>query len=152
MKTNIYFLIILIMLSSIACSAENELPESTIKVSKSDWISMEVDSIDGTKITISITYTGEFPGLYSDDYSLEVKKGETWFTLPYAIEIPNGGVAFSLVGIYLNQGNDNKWSTDFTDLYGNLPVGDYRIVKKIDILNNTGQPIVHYICAEFTIQ
>lgn len=77
-----------------------------------------------------------------------MKMDNTWYSLPYIKE----NVECSLVGMGLDPGGITQWNAYYTDLYGTLPTGNYRIIKDVSVGKGAGSYRNYYLGAEFTIE
>lgn len=120
--------------------------ESKLVLNESGDVNMTVESVVDTKITVHINYFADDAVIFGEDYLLEVKNGQKWYSLPVKADI-----MFTSIGYGLEKGNDLSWSTDFEILYGKLIPGHYRIIKSYRIEPQQENPKVYFISAEFSI-
>lgn len=143
-------LLILIYRDNINYKDSNDIipqrTESTLVLDDFSDVAMTIESIVDTKITVCINPSADEPVLFGEDYILEVKDGQKWYSLPVKDDI-----MFNSIGYGLKKGSSFQWSTDYEILYGKLPTGQYRIIKGFRIEQQQGSPREYYICAEFSI-
>lgn len=143
-------LLILIYRDNINYKDSNDIipqrTESTLVLDDFSDVAMTIESIVDTKITVCINTSADEPVLFGEDYILEVKDGQKWYSLPVKDDI-----MFNSIGYGLKKGSSFQWSTDYEILYGKLPTGQYRIIKGFRIEQQQGSPREYYICAKFSI-
>ncbi len=143
------FLLILIYRDNINYKDSNDIipqrTESTLVLDDFSDVAMTIESIVDTKITVCINTSADEPVLFGEDYILEVKDGQKWYSLPVKDDI-----MFNSIGYGLKKGSSFQWSTDYEILYGKS-TGQYRIIKGFRIEQQQGSPREYYICAEFSI-
>ncbi|HCD44687.1 MAG TPA: hypothetical protein DEQ64_13310 [Lachnoclostridium sp.] len=126
--------------------AATERSESSLVLEDFGGITMAVQSVEGTKITVHINYSADDPAIFGADYILEIKKGQRWYSLPV-----KDGIMFTSIGYQLKKGDSLPWSTDFEILYGKLSAGHYRIIKSFRIEPQQETSKEYFISAEFLI-
>jgi len=120
--------------------------ESKLVLNESGDVTMTVESVVDTKITVRINCFADDPAIFGEEYVLEVKNGQKWYSLPVKEDI-----MFTSIGYGLKKGNYLSWYTDFEILYGKLSPGHYRIIKSYRIEPQQENPKVYFISAEFSI-
>ncbi len=80
-------------------------------------------------------------------YTLQKLQNGEWSNLPYAIE--NG--AFTMEAYNLPKGEPQTLTVSWGWLYGELPPGEYRLVKTVSDFRGTGDYDDYTLTAEFTI-
>lgn len=106
-----------------------------------------VTNIGATFILTSHTeITDEY--LYGEAYILEYKDNDKWLTVPTIRD----DYAWNMIGYTLNSNKSNEIIVDWQWLYGELPIGEYRMVKTIDYFRDTGDYDEYIISAEFSIK
>lgn len=120
--------------------------ESNLVIYESGDVTMTVERVVDTKITVRINYLADDPAIFGEDYVIEVKKGHKWYSLPV-----NDNIMFTSIGYELKKGNNLPWSTDIEVLYGKLSPGLYRIIKSYRIEPPQEDSKVYFISAEFSI-
>lgn len=84
---------------------------------------------------------------FGSAFTLQKKKDGAWENLPYAIE--NG--AFTMEAYYLPKGDPRTLEIRWDWLYGELPPGEYRLVKTVADFRGTGDFDDYTLAAEFVI-
>ncbi len=101
-----------------------------------------------TGLTVVFSNESESDCIYGEFYTLEKKKGDSWYQVPIEFE---GNYGFNSIGYDLAPDSDSEWTVDWEWLYGSLDKGEYRIVKDILDFKGTGNYDVYYLSAEFII-
>lgn len=120
--------------------------DSTLILNDFSGVTMTVESVVDTEITVRIDYSADDLAIFGEDYILEVKDGQRWYSLPVKDDI-----MLTSIGYGLEKGSSFPWSTDFEILYGKLPAGQYRIIKGFRIESQQETPKEYFISAEFSI-
>lgn len=146
----ITFILILIYREKINYKDNNDInpirSESTIVLNDYSGVTMTVKHVADTKIAVNINNSADESVTFGEDYILEVKEGNKWYSLPV-----NDDIMFTSIGYALKKGSDFQWSTDYEILYGILPAGQYRIIKGFSIELQQETPKEYFISAEFSI-
>lgn len=146
----VLFLLILIYRNNINYKDNNDIipkrSESELFLYDISDVTMTVESVVDTKITVCINYSADDPVIFGEDYILEVKDGQKWYSLPVRDDI-----MFTSIGYELKKGSSFPWSTDYEILYGKLPAGQYRIIKSFRIEPQQETPKEYFISAEFSV-
>lgn len=103
-------------------------------------ITTEISDISSTGATVIITDTNEEPYIYGEWYRIEKEENGKWIELKTKIT----EYGFDSIGFSIDENNKVKFMIDWEWLYGELEMGNYRIVKKLDNLHE-------YICIPFSI-
>ncbi|WP_313180711.1 immunoglobulin-like domain-containing protein [Lacrimispora sp.] len=144
------FFLILIYRDNINYKEKNDIvpkrSESTLVLNDFSGVTMTVESVVDTKITVLINCSADDPVLFGANYILEVKDGQKWFSLPV-----NDDIMFTSIAYELEKGSSFPWSTDFEILYGKLPAGHYRIIKGFNIKSQRDAHEEYFVSAEFWI-
>lgn len=144
------FFLILIYRDNINYKEKNDIvpkrSESTLVLNDFSGVTMTVESVVDTKITVLINYSADDAVLFGANYILEVKDGQKWFSLPV-----NDDIMFTSIAYELEKGSSFPWSTDFEILYGKLPAGHYRIIKGFNIKSQLDTHEEYFVSAEFWI-
>lgn len=116
----------------------------------------EMNTLEGVKMvvkegtltqndmTIIITDTTESHNIYGSAYRIDKKDGKEWVSLK-----TKGDANFNGIGYNVGEDNILEMYINWTDLYGSLAKGTYRLVK------STSAPleeINHFLSVEFTIK
>lgn len=86
--------------------------------------------------------------IYGEYFLLEQKINEKWYEVPISIE---GDYGFNDIGYELNIGELREYEMDWEWLYGNLEIGNYRIIKDVLDFKGTGDYNQYYLSTEFEI-
>ncbi len=107
-----------------------------------DKIDIEIkdETLTPSSATIVIKYNNSFG--YDKWYRIDKQENGEWKN----IETIKDNNSFTAEGYILNSTNEIELTIDWSDLYGILENGKYRIVKKVYINNKE-----NYVWAEFTI-
>lgn len=91
-------------------------------------LSLKKDTLTPTGITLIITNNSStYDFVYGADYGIETYTNEQWQEVPAL----NDHVVFTIA--YIIHPNSSKdFKIDWNYIYGELPQGDYRIVKKFN--------------------
>jgi len=103
-----------------------EAKESKYKISELENVSIDIYDISLTGATIVIKDTNENPYTYGDWYRLEKQVGGKWYEVNTIID----NFGFNAIGYLPNKDNEVKFVIDWEWLYGELPLGSYRILKE----------------------
>ena len=79
---------------------------------------------------------------YSEEYRIQVKKDENWYNINVELE-------FNVPLWELETNSEKEIELNWEYSYGNLPSGEYRIIKQVYFENEEDQKF--YISAEFNI-
>ncbi|WP_313580002.1 immunoglobulin-like domain-containing protein [Lacrimispora sp.] len=144
------FFLILIYRDNINYKDKNDIvpkrSESTLVLNDFNGVTMTVESVVDTKISVLINNSADDPVLFGENYILEVKDGQKWFSLPV-----NDDIMFTSIAYELEKGSSFPWSTDFEILYSKLPDGHYRIIKGFNIKSQLETHEEYFVSAEFWI-
>ena len=80
---------------------------------------------------------------YSEEYRIQVKKDENWYNINVELE-------FNVPLWELETNSEKEIELNWEYSYGNLPSGEYRIIKQVYFENEEDQKF--YISAEFVIK
>lgn len=121
------------------CTVEAQKGEkSPYEATELKNVSMQLTDITPTGAVLTITDTNESPFVYGEWFTLEKKEGREWFGLHPLIE----NYSFFDLGYRPNQNGKVIFEMDWEKLYGKLPKGSYRVLKKAGL---------QYIAVGFTI-
>ncbi len=121
------------------CTVEAQMGEkSPYEAIALENVSMQLTDITPTGALLTITDKNESPFVYGEWFALEKKEGSEWFGLHPIIE----NYSFFDLGYRPNLNGKVIIEMDWEKLYGKLPKGSYRVLKKAGL---------QYIAADFTI-
>ena len=83
-----------------------------------------------------------------DDYSLQAYVDGAWHDVEYIID----NAAFNAIAYTVPQNGTRSWGVRWTFFHGELPPGDYRIVKSVMDFRGTGDYTIYQLAAEFSIE
>lgn len=111
---------------------------------------MEVTEVTDHSLKLELTNETDLDVQYGDDYLLEVLDEESggWAQVSYL----DPDIAFHDIAYPVGKGEVSTWEVDWTDMYGTLDAGEYRIVKKVHDFRGTGDYTTYMLSAAFTIQ
>ncbi|MBQ4524010.1 MAG: hypothetical protein IJA10_13825 [Lachnospiraceae bacterium] len=114
-----------------------------------EGVTMEVTENTKHTITMEIKNTTDSKLQYGDDYSLEKYEEDidTWTGVPYL----NSDIGFHDIAYPVEKGKNSTWSADWMNLYGELEEGKYRVVKEVQVWQESGEVSFHTLTAEFEI-
>lgn len=119
--------------------------ESKVILNDFSDITMTVESITDTKITVCINSSSDVSVIFGEDYIIEVKDGQKWYSLPV-----NEDIMFTSMGYELKRGS-SQWTADYKILYGRLAPGVYRIIKGFRTEPQQDPGKDYFISAEFSL-
>lgn len=114
----------------------NTLPD--VRLSMDKYKSWEGEMILRNNAEESYTY-GEW-------FEIQYRYGEEWHRVPYISEFGYYDIAYALPA-----GKSEAIMINWSKIYGELPVGTYRIVKDVIVYRSPGDYDKHYLAAEFEI-
>lgn len=143
----ILFTTIFMMLST-GYNKKPDLILSTYELSQIDGISMNIIDVDSKTITLEFTNNSDSSLTYGHLFTIEVEKGNTWYEMP----LIRDDIAFTLEALLLMPGGTSESNIYYTNVYGTLPPGKYRIVKAVSLSTASDSNKKYYLCSEFTIE
>ena len=122
----------------VGCPINSKNNESTYTPTEIKNVSISISDISLTGATIIIKDTNNNPYTYGEWYKLEKQVDGKWYDVKTIIE----NYGFNSIVYLPDKNNEVKFDIDWEWLYGELPLGSYRILKGIDN---------KYISVEFSI-
>lgn len=120
--------------------------KSNIKALKNDVIMIIKDgTLTNKSVTLVLINNSDKKIQYGSSYEIEIKKNDEWHKI-------NAKLNFTLQLFILESKEKNEFELNFEDVYGKLPPGTYRTIKKIDKEKEDGVFDSFYVAAEFTIK
>lgn len=115
-----------------------------------EGVSMEVTEATDHSLRLEVKNETDLDVQYGDDYLLEMLDEESgaWASVPYL----DPDIVFHDIAYPVRKGKVSTWDVDWTNMYGALEPGEYRIVKKVHDFRGTGDYTVYTLTAAFTIQ
>ena len=105
----------------------DEQIESNYKPTEVENVSADIYDISLTGATIIIKDTNEKPYTQGEWYKIEKQVDGKW----YEVETLLDNYGFNSIGYLPDENNEVKFVMDWEWLYGELPVGSYRILKEV---------------------
>lgn len=102
-------------------------PKSNHKINN-EFVSMSIKEGTFSKkgaIILLKNHTNE-SYLYGDVYSVEYEKNGSWYSIK-----PLEGMGFNMIGYTLKSNETKEITMNWVDFYGELPKGNYRILKTV---------------------
>lgn len=103
----------------------DKLNESNYKPTDVENVSISISDISPTGATIVIKDTNNYT--HGEWYKIEKEIDGKWYELKTIIE----NYAFNSIGYLPDENNEVKFEMDWKWLYGELPLGSYRILKEV---------------------
>lgn len=103
-----------------------EEKESKYTPTELENVSISISNISLTGATIIIKDTNEEPYTYGEWYKIEKQVNGKWVEVETIIE----DYGFNSIGYLPDKNNEVKFVMDWEWLYGELPLGSYRILKE----------------------
>lgn len=102
--------------------------ESNYKPTEIENVSANIYDISLTGATIVVKDTNKKQNTYTDWYVIEKEENGKWYQLDTIIE----DYGFNEMAYLPNENSEVKFVIDWEWLYGELPLGSYRILKKLN--------------------
>ncbi|MDR0470606.1 MAG: hypothetical protein LBH79_02625 [Nitrososphaerota archaeon] len=156
MNAKVVAAIILFCITVVGCvvcisfMGRNNEPNSGIEpISALDAVILEVkeNSVTNTKLTLIIKNTASDEYGFGEQFTIEKWVDGEWCQLPYVHE----NVGWFSIGYALEGNSTQEKDIDWTEYYGELSPGDYRITKRFSYIRSPGDYDDYYISANFTI-
>lgn len=114
-----------------------------------EGVAMEVVQNTNTSATVEITNETDKTVIFGEEYKLEQFNEETqeWQSVEYKKD-----PVFIEIAIVANKGETTIWNVDWSDLYGKLAKGQYRLVKEIMDSWDSGDSTKYVLSAEFIVE
>ena len=111
-------------------------------------VSMIVTEATDTSVEIQVENNSDLYFWYADPYSLEYfnEENASWELVPDTGEYSYHDLAWQVYA-----GEASRWRADWTERYGRLEDGTYRIVKILYEGQEAGDEVAHTMMAEFTL-
>ena len=152
MKKIKYLIPLFIIILLFAASYANELAIKNKGEKKLEQVTMTIKentlSSKGASIIITDLNSEELHS-YDTAFRIDKKENGKWITL----EDKEGEIYVAGVGLEVNEDHILEQEINWQSKYGELPKGDYRLVKEADILHSKGPaPDIAVVYAEFSIK
>ncbi len=114
-----------------------------------EGVSMAVVENTNTSATVQITNETDKTAIFGEEYRLEQFNEETqeWQSVEYKKD-----PVFIEIAIVANERETTMWNVDWSDLYGKLAKGQYRLVKEIMDSQDSGDSTKYILSAEFIVE
>ncbi len=140
---------IVILITITGCRNEKELvvgEKSNIKIEEKDFsLSLKKDSLNKTGAILILKNNAKIDAQYDASYKIEKKQNNEWHKI-------DAQLYFNMMAYDLKPNEEKEIEVNWEKNYGKLSLGDYRIIKTIDIENEDGTFTSFNIAAEFTIK
>ena len=149
----ISIIILLVSILLVACANENTTDWKSTKhdvVNNFEGVSMNPKkaSISSTELTVIFDNKSDKQVMYSEDILLEKKIDGDWYQVPTIID----DYGFNDIAYVLPPATKEELTIDWEWLYGSLDNGEYRIVKTVWNVNDSGGSAEYYLAAQFLIE
>ncbi|MBE6153904.1 MAG: hypothetical protein E7166_06755 [Firmicutes bacterium] len=105
----------------------DEQVESNYKLTEIENVSANIYDISLTGATIIIKDTNEKPYIQGEWYKIEKQVDGKWYEVKTLLD----NYGFNSIGYLPDENNEVKHVIDWEWLYGELPLGSYRILKEV---------------------
>lgn len=139
-------LLMIILLSGCNNASVEGYPRSETELLFLDDLTVIVDesTLSQAGLDLILVNETEYDFRYGPEYELEFLENGKWY------KQPDGPVSFSTGVFRLNKGDRKIWSIDWSNTYGLLEPGKYRIIKYlISDRSIKGETPDNYVPAEF---
>lgn len=113
--------------------------ESTFQPTEVENVSMSISDISPTGATVIIKDLNVKPYIYGEWYTIEKGKNGGWYEVDTIID----NYGFNDLGYIPDNNGEIKFTVDWEWLYGELPSGNYRLLKQVNL---------QYITAQFSVE
>ncbi len=111
---------------------------SSYTVTDVENVNADIYDVSPVGATVIIKDTNENPYVYGEWYKIEKEENGKWYDVETVIE----EYGFNEIGYSVNENNEVKFEINWEWLYGELPQGNYRILKEVNR---------QYIAVEFAV-
>ena len=127
MKKLIAILLSLVFILGLVCCSQ----ETTYQSTEIPNVSIRILNVSPSGATIIIKDTNDKPFVYGEWYKIEKESNGKWYEVKTIID----DYGFEDIGYLIEENSKNKEITlnvDWKWLYGELPTGQYRLLKQVD--------------------
>ena len=103
-------------------------------------VAMTVHNVTPSNISFTLENPTRSELLYGDSFSLYAYRNNSW----ERVEPIEGAPDFTLAGFFLTPHSETNLTRHWQDRYGELPPGDYKFKKSIDLLYPRTNHILEY--------
>lgn len=104
-------------------------------------------TITAQGLTVMLQNDSKATFIYGEDFILERLIEDNWYQVPPILD----EYGFNDIGYELFPLKNEELSIEWDWLYGNLPEGEYRIIKTLLNVRKPGDFDTYYLSAEFTL-
>lgn len=125
--------------------------ESTLEISKNTSILLSVNSVNSNCLELEICNKTSNTIFWGQWFAIEKKESNAWYQLQ-EIELEENAVfGWEDVLYFLKEGGMTTENENWSDYYGSLSKGDYRIIKAF-YFDERKQDEKVYVACEFSIE
>ena len=118
------------------CGAGNKsIGISEEVITDTEILNVKITDISGSKIALEITNNSKCEIGYEEFYSIEFRENGEWHKLK-----PKHEASFIEVAYILEKESTVTWGDSISRIYGELPEGEYRIIKYFTIYGSEDDP------------
>lgn len=124
----------------------------TVKFDDLEGVSMRIKegTLTSTGATVIIRDTSNRDNIYGAYYRIEKRENNKWIELQTLPQENGAEIGFISIGYTIDRTtHEREFAIDWNCIYGELPKGEYRIVKDT---SEPGEGTEHYITAEFILK
>ena len=130
---------LVLVLVSIIIFAAGCLKPSTYQTTEIQNVSINIFDVTSTDATVIIKASNPSPYVYGEWYEIEREKDGTWYEVKTIIS----NYGFNEIGYIPNNNGEVEFKINWEWLYGELPEGNYRLLKQVN---------TQYIFVEFCVE
>lgn len=123
-------------------------PTTFDEVNQLDDVIMTVKGETSTGLTVLLQNKSNSECIFGEYFYLERKQDGNWYKVPVTIKEDYG---FEDIAYILPPHEETEWEVDWNWLYGSLESGEYRIIKDVHELTESGYYDAYYLACEFMI-
>ena len=132
----IFVIILAAILLLTGCGAGNKsLGVSEEVITDTDILKIKITSFSASEIALEITNSSKCEVGYEEYYSIEFFEDGNWHILK-----PKYEASFIEVAYILEKESTSTWGDSISRIYGELPEGEYRIIKYFTIFGSEKDP------------
>ena len=120
------FIVLLCILALVIKSHFDVIEVNVYATSEVENVSTTISDISLTGATITIKDTNQNKYTYEEWYIIQKEVEEKWYDIPTKVK----DYGFNSKGYEVDENNEVKFVINWEWLYGELPLGSYRIIKK----------------------
>lgn len=129
-------MILAAMLLLAGCSSGNKsLGKSEEVITDTEILSIKITDVSSTEIALEITNKSKCEVGYEEYYTIEFSENGEWHKLK-----PKYEASFIEIAYVLEKESTSTWGDSISRIYGELPEGEYRIIKYFTIYGSENDP------------